>query len=151
MLLRGHERLWAHTKTGHGSQRKAQHSFNITSLFDYWQLCNENGLWNQWTCVTQRERSLDETELKWLQLPPPPFSVLLSLFLQLCVCFCSLMDVFHISGKDGQRCLLHFSQFTLLLPVSFPSTCLPDWQVKLSSQTAAHPALFITSSKKWNE
>lgn len=56
VLFGGHEDC-RHTKTGHGSLRQARKTaLKTTSLFDYWQLCNGNGLWNQWTCVTQREK-----------------------------------------------------------------------------------------------
>lgn len=98
--------------------------------------------------VWHRGKSLDETELKWLQLPLPPF-LSVSFFLQLCLRFRSLMDIFQISGQDGQRCLLNFSQF-MLLPVSFPCACLGLTSKALQSNGGSPLSLLITISERGN-
>lgn len=90
--------------------------------------------------VRQRGKSLNETELKWLQLPISPFCLSL-FFLQLCLC--SLMDILQISGQDGQRCLLHFSKF-MLLPVSFPCACLWLTSKALQSNGGSPLSLLIS-------
>lgn len=42
-------------KRGTGAKGRLKTALKTNSLFDYWHLCNGNGLWNQWTCVRQRE------------------------------------------------------------------------------------------------
>lgn len=128
-----------HTKTGHGSQRQALSSFKpppylITDNSVMGMDSGTNGR------VRQRGKSLNETELKWLQLPISPFCLSL-FFLQLCLC--SLMDILQISGQDGQRCLLHFSKF-VLLPVSFPCACLWLTSKALQSNGGSPLSLLIT-------
>lgn len=60
------------------------------------------------------------------------------------------MDSLQIFGRDGQRCLLHFSEFTSL-PVSFPYTCHGLTSEALQWNGAAPPPLLITLSieEKW--
>lgn len=127
-----------HTKTGHGSRRQAQNSFKTTSLFDYWQLCNGNGLWNQWTCVTQRGKSLDETELKWLQLPLSPFC--LSLSFSSSASASALWWTFSKFQDRMDRDACFISPSSCCYPFHF-LVLVSGWQVKLSSQMAAHPSL----------
>lgn len=127
-----------HTKTGHGSRRQAPNSFKTTSLFDYWQLCNGNGLWNQWTCVTQRGKSLDETELKWLQLPLSPFC--LSLSFSSSASASALWWTFSKFQDRMDRDACFISPSSCCYPFHF-LVLVSGWQVKLSSQMAAHPSL----------
>lgn len=125
-------------KLGMGSQRQAQNSFKTTSLFDYWQLCNGNGLWNQWTCVTQRGKSLDETELKWLQLPLSPFC--LSLSFSSSASASALWWTFSKFQDRMDRHACFISPSSCCYPFHF-LVLVSGWQVKLSSQMAAHPSL----------
>lgn len=135
-------------KLGMGAKVRLKTALKTTSLFDYWQLCNGNGPSNQWTRVTERRVLRWKTNFKWLQLPPSPF-LSVSFFLQPCLCFCSLTDSLQIFGRDGQRCLLHFSEFTSL-PVSFPYTCLGLTSEALQWNGASPPLLIALSiEEKW--
>lgn len=96
-----------HTKTGLRSQGQAHNCFNITSLFDYWRLCGESELWNQWTCMTQRGKTLDRTELEWLQLPPS-LSLCLSLSFSSSASASALWwtNFALLDGKDRVACFI---------------------------------------------
>lgn len=74
-------------KLGMGAKVRLKTALKTTSLFDYWQLCNGNGPSNQWTCVTERRVLRWKTNFKWLQLPPSPFCLSLSLALPLLLLF----------------------------------------------------------------
>lgn len=129
-----------HTKTGLGSQRQAQTSFKTTSLFDYWRLCNGNGLWNQWTCVTLGGKFLDETELKCLQLPLSPFCPSLS-FSGSASASALWWTVSKFQDRmDRHACFI--SPSSCCYPFHF-LVLVSGWQVKLSSQMAAPPSFSV--------
>lgn len=135
VLLGGRKRLWAHQNWAWEPKAGSKTALKTTSLFDYWQLCNGNGLWNQWTCVIQREK----LNLSGSSCLFSPFCLSLS-FSSSASASALWWTFFQTSGQDGQRCLLHFSRFMLL--TRFISSCLSlvD-KSKLSSRMAAHPSL----------
>lgn len=134
-----------HTKLGMGAKGRLKTALKTTSLFDYWQLCNANGLWNQWTYVIHRGKSLEETELKWLQLPLSPFCLsFISSALPLLLLFDGHFSKFQ-DRMDRDACF-HIFQF-MLLPVSFPCACLWLTSKALQSNSGSPLSLLVTCSK----
>lgn len=132
-----------HTKTGHGSQRPAQNSFKTTSLFDYWQLCNGNGLWNQWTCVTQRELNLSGSSCLFL--------LSVCLFLSPDLPLLLLFDGHFPNFRTGWTEMLA-SFLPVHVATCFISLCLSLVDKWSSPVNGGSPlSLLITWSKKRNE
>lgn len=137
-----------HTKTGHGSQRQAQNSFKpppylITDDSAMGTDSGTNGhVWHR------------KLNFKWLQLPRSlslsrPF-LFVSFFLQTCLCFCSLMDVFSPEFQDRMdrdACFI-FSYSSCCYLFHF-LTCL-SLVDKLSCQMTAHPSLCWLENLKRN-
>lgn len=121
-----------------GAKGRLETALKTTSLFDYWQLCNANGLWNQWTYVIHRGKSWEETELKWLQLPLSPFCLS---FISSALPLLLLFDGHFPNFRTGWTEMLAFlSSSSCCYPFHF-LVLVSGWQVKLSSRVAAHPSL----------
>ena len=87
----------------------------------------------------REEKSLDETELKWLQLPLSPFC--LSLSFSSSASASALWWTFSKFQDRMDRDACFISPSSCCYPFHF-LVLVSDWQVKaLSSQMAAHPSL----------
>lgn len=127
------------TKTGHGSRRQAQKTaLKTTSLFDYWQLCNGNGLWNQWTCVTQREKlNLSGSSCLFLL----SVCLFLSPALPLLLLFNGLFPNF---GTGWTEMLASFLPTHVAYPFHF-LVLVSGWQVKALQSNGGSPlSLLVT-------
>lgn len=134
-LLGGHKRLRAHQNWAKGAERQARNSFKKPPPYlitDNSVMGTDSGTNGH---VWHRGKSLDETELKWLQLPLLFFSVC-PFFLQLCLlllCFDG-----HTSPPppklqdrtDRDACFI--SSTSRCSPFSFPSSLVSGGQAKSS-------------------
>lgn len=131
-------------KLGTGAKGRLETALKSTSYFDYWQLCNGNRLWNQWTCDTQRrspQTKLNSRGSSCLLLLPSSFLSVLS-FLQLCLCFSAFWWTVFTKFQDRMdRDACFISSTPRCNPFHFLVLVSGRRVKKLSSLTAAHPSL----------